>query len=107
MAKPVPVDDFKKPHPQKAGVSLDALVPKRRLGRTMDLQMRLALDWWKGEPAARGFEANADSMRPCSNDKTQSSRIGQFSDLYRDTSNKSKVFRLASDLRRVTPSSIK
>ena len=46
-------------------------------------------------------------MRPCSNDKTQSSRIGQFSDIYRDTSSKFQVFYLASDLRRVTPSFIK
>lgn len=73
----------------------------------MDLQMRLALDWWKGEPAARGFGANADLMQPCSHDKTQSSRIGQHSDLYRHTSYKFKVFYLAPELRRVTPSFIK
>ena len=70
----------------------------------MDLQMRPALDWWKGEPAARGFGANADLMGPCSNDKTQSSRTGQSSDLYRDTSYKFRVFYLASELRRVTGS---
>lgn len=60
----------------------------------MDLQMRLALDWWKGEPAARDFEAKADLVRPCSNDKIQSSGIGQYSDLCRDTSNKFKAFQL-------------
>ena len=61
-------------------------MPESRLGGTANLQIRLASDWWEGEPAARIFEANADLVRPCCNDKTQSSRIGRDSDLYSDTS---------------------